>query len=566
MSVDRGRHEPFEELISASLHGDLTADERRVLDAHLDGCERCRETLAAFSDQRRIVAGLRHLAPPRDLLARTRAGLESGAAAQPWWRRPPAIFAGVGGGLALVAGALLALVLLDASPDGPPVGQISPSPSLLASQVPIASEPTIESPAPSLSPVESPTAEPTPSARPTPPGSIGWGAINYLRWEGTLADQRLALYGFDPSTETTAPLLDLDLVGRPVAPAFSPDSAWLAYQVALEGRGTNRVVVVHLPTGESYEIGETPDASVFSERMTWSPDSRYLAYTAADIDANVGPDAWVFDTVDATWAQVTDSQSTYVAAFVPSGTDAGALWVSEASATPSTHLVARQDLADGEPGARPDRSMDSLFQPLLSPSGEHAIFWRGSMRREGGGWVIDTGGMLYLSGEPVDGGPSWSGEELFPTLVVDQDALGSASVRWSYDADWFAVYDVQWRGTPQSDAGGGAFPLSDAVYFGRALDRTLIDDDATWINVTTDAGMERPIDVAFVPYDFGGDVPSVAVTVFESSAGESGDSPVGRARLVLAPAGGFGGPVPEIDAAADWAGPALYVPQGDEAR
>ena len=58
MSMDRGRHEPFEELISASLHGDLTDEERRSLDAHLDGCERCRETLAAFSDQRRIVAGL----------------------------------------------------------------------------------------------------------------------------------------------------------------------------------------------------------------------------------------------------------------------------------------------------------------------------------------------------------------------------------------------------------------------------------------------------------------------------------------------------------------------------
>ena len=48
------RHEPFEELISASLNGDLTEDERRRLDAHLDGCDQCRQTLAAFSDQRRM--------------------------------------------------------------------------------------------------------------------------------------------------------------------------------------------------------------------------------------------------------------------------------------------------------------------------------------------------------------------------------------------------------------------------------------------------------------------------------------------------------------------------------
>ena len=50
--MSMNRHEPFEELISASLHGDLTADERTRLDAHLDGCEQCRSTLASFSDQR----------------------------------------------------------------------------------------------------------------------------------------------------------------------------------------------------------------------------------------------------------------------------------------------------------------------------------------------------------------------------------------------------------------------------------------------------------------------------------------------------------------------------------
>ena len=68
------RHEPFEELISASLTGDLTDAERERLDAHLDTCAACRATLAAFADQRRIVSGLRHIAPPRDLGARVRAG------------------------------------------------------------------------------------------------------------------------------------------------------------------------------------------------------------------------------------------------------------------------------------------------------------------------------------------------------------------------------------------------------------------------------------------------------------------------------------------------------------
>src|SRR5688572_27084454 len=105
------RHEPFEELISASLHGDLSPDERRRLDAHLDACDQCRGTLAAFADERRMIAGLRHVAPPCDLGARVRAGIEYESV--PWWRKPTTIFTAVGGTLAAVAGALLALVVLN---------------------------------------------------------------------------------------------------------------------------------------------------------------------------------------------------------------------------------------------------------------------------------------------------------------------------------------------------------------------------------------------------------------------------------------------------------------------
>ena len=96
------RHEPFEELISGSLTGDLTDAERERLDAHLDTCAACRATLAAFADQRRIVAGLRHIAPPRDLGARVRAGVERrGFRVVPWWRRPAVMFGGVGGAVAI---------------------------------------------------------------------------------------------------------------------------------------------------------------------------------------------------------------------------------------------------------------------------------------------------------------------------------------------------------------------------------------------------------------------------------------------------------------------------------
>ena len=163
------RHEPFEELISASLNGDLTADERRRLDAHLDGCPQCRDTLAAFSDQRRIIAGLRHVAPPRDLGARVRAGVES--ASVPWWRKPTTIFTAVGGTLAAVTGALLALVVLNGTPSNP-VGQASPTPSFEAGPTPtpsaLVSLPAFATPAPSTGASPGAATPTQPEATPGP--------------------------------------------------------------------------------------------------------------------------------------------------------------------------------------------------------------------------------------------------------------------------------------------------------------------------------------------------------------------------------------------------------------
>lgn len=560
--MSMSRHEHFEELISASLAGDLTDVERQQLDAHLDTCAACRATLASFADQRRIMAGLRHVAPPRDLGARVRSGVEGGAFGQlPWWRRPVVIFGGLGGGLAAVAGALLAIVLLNGPPDDQ-VGVGSPSPASSP-----ASSPILPSGEPSASPAATDGADPSVTPNPTPPGSIGFGAINFLEWDGTLADQTLSLHGWDPATETSATLLDLEFAGQPAVAAFSPDSSWLAYQVANDLKGTNQVIVVELMTGAFFDVGETPDGTVFSTRMTWSPDSRYLAYTAADVEAGIGPDTWAFDTTDRTWSPLTDSQSTYAASFVPSGDDAGTLLVSQAGATPVTYPISRQAIEAGErvDPASVAGAIEHVFQPILSPSGEHAIFWRGTMRQQDIGWEIDEGGMLFLSGEPVDGAPTWSGEAIFATLTVDRDGLGAARVAWSYDSNWFAVWGVEWRGTPQLQPGGAPFPSAHAIYYGRAVERRLIDERSDLTAVVADE-TERVADVAFAGYHFGGDVPFVAVTVWEAPAGESGESPVAQSRLVLAPAGGFDGPIPELGAEASWAGPALYVPQGNEAR
>ena len=48
-----------DELISASLTGDMTDAERSSLESHLASCEHCRDTLAAFTQSRKLLSGMR---------------------------------------------------------------------------------------------------------------------------------------------------------------------------------------------------------------------------------------------------------------------------------------------------------------------------------------------------------------------------------------------------------------------------------------------------------------------------------------------------------------------------
>jgi anti-sigma factor RsiW len=217
------RHEPFEELISGSLTGDLTDAERQRLDAHLDACAECRATLAAFADQRRIVSGLRHVAPPRDLGARVRAGVERGGfRVVPWWRRPAVMFGGVGGGLAAVAGALLALVLLNSPTEDAAVGDATATPS--PTEIAVVASPTDEAqttlppilptPQPNASPVQStapppPTVEPSPTTTPVPASPE---PDVFLALTGPFDNLNLTVQEPVPSGESPDPITEVEVV------------------------------------------------------------------------------------------------------------------------------------------------------------------------------------------------------------------------------------------------------------------------------------------------------------------------------------------------------------------
>ena len=497
------RHEPFEELISASLQGDLTADERRRLDAHLDGCDQCRQTLAAFSDQRRILAGLRHVAPPRDLGARVRAGVES--ASVPWWRKPTTIFTAVGGTLAAVTGALLALVVLNGSPSNP-VGQASPTPR--NEPAPTASAPVslpqFQTPAPSA---DQSAGEATPSpAEATPsPGQLAAAPepdMIVAFDPATPAGDEQSLTVVDGSTgdvvvEPSPPEDPTAAVGEPVAAELSSDGTFLA-MVSREGlSGMDQVLVTHVgdgvaaaadasaeptPTppatiGETTGLGTSVAGSPFLERLAWSADSRWLAYTLADPNGG-GTDAWVFDTATNEFWQLTDVGDAYAASWVEDPeSDVPALWVSRADGTVTSYLTAvmTDDAANALSASTPRRILSPwpthVFLPLVSHNGALAIYWDGVMaRQDSGEWLFSEGGAPYLAEHrPFDETAFPNERPLFSDLTIDRDAFTSAAITWGIDGDSFAVWDADWAGLNQA-SDDGTYPDPTRIYFGHATD------------------------------------------------------------------------------------------------
>lgn len=496
MTFDRDRHTEFEELISSSLQGDLTADEQRRLDAHLDTCPTCRATLAAFSDQRRIMAGLRHVPVPRDLGARVRAGVEQREAGRRWWQRPPAIVAGIGGGLAVVVGALLALVLLNNNPDDPQVGDASPSPSLSAPVVSATAIPTLpplETPAPteppeSVAPSPSPSLEPAPTATPVQASPEPDG---YLAVTGPFDNRAMTVVDAatgDPIQEVETP------PGVPIAAELSPDGQWLAYIVEMGLSGLTEVRATRISEGipaddpegpplvdspvaigETVTLAESTAGSPFVEHLFWSPDGRFVAFTVIDRDGG-GTDAWVYDVVKAQASRLTDVGNAYAGSWVPTGTGAPLLWLSTAGEEPRSYLRSFHEIDEGDivavdPADGPYPPATNVFQPIVSPDGALAIFWTGRMARTGEEYGFVSGGAPWLAENRPDGEQGYQFDEnqpLFTDLIIDQDAFTWAAIRWSSDSNAFVVWDAAWTGISQGT--GEEYPDPARVYLGRAFD------------------------------------------------------------------------------------------------
>jgi len=458
-----GRDAHPDELISASLSGDLDTAERALLTEHLAGCATCRETLDAFREQRRMVHALRQVDPPRDLAARVRAGIDAGRfAAAPWWRRR-VVLAGLGGSLATVAAGILTVVVLSSlRPSG--VGVNSPSPVAAAS--------ASATPVVSSSPAASQTVEPTPE----PIIAMGGGDIGIFLATGGTPGAPRSLQFVDLTHERA--LSVESSTGVPISAALSPTGEWLAYVTIIGESGAQEVLALRLADGETVHLG-CSDAWNFTDRLAWSPDGRFLAYSLAGIDLGGGVaacaapkqaagtvDAWVFNTRTVRTSRLTVSGDAYAADFLPAATaDAPpTLLVSHAAAEPWSEeiVVVGVQAGDGSP-------IPGVFMPRLSPDGRRATFWNGTMEPDAAGqWVFVRGGMPYIS--PASSrawDPASGADPLFVDLTpVGGEAFAFGNTAWSADSRYVAFWNGAWSGAPQNAAGD--YPQRADAYVGLA--------------------------------------------------------------------------------------------------
>jgi hypothetical protein len=529
----RGNH--VDELISASLTGELTDAERLELDAHLVRCETCRATLAAFTAERRILSGLPVADAPRDLSARVRTGIESGRSGSSWWRRPSSLIA-VGASLATVAAAVLAVVVIG-NLDLGGVGQQSGSPVASVSFEP--------------GPSSVETSPPTEAPTPVPAFALGPGELGYLSLTGApFEESRLSFINDETGESMEAGTVS----GPPLAASLSPDGRWLAYITQKGETGANEVWALDLAEGGVTQLG-CSSAAPFTDRLAWSSDSRYLAYTLVGVDLGPdngcqepsdGADVWLFDATATEPTQFTTAGNAYAADWWDAPPNQGpTLYVSYAAAQPYTRIATPGfGIIDSDfPG-------DGLFLPLHSPDANRAIFWNGTMTSNGGSWHFSTGGMPQLSKDFRSAGPTspWTGTPLFPDLTpVGGEAFASGRFTWGADSDEFAFWDGAWTGLPQSS--DLHYPNQQDVYVGRISSGLLSESSRLpwWV---------MPSDQWLVDVTFSSDGDAVAVTVGMSSAG-IGDPP--SARLFVGPRdpakgriiGGGVEPPP-------WNGPAVY--------
>jgi Putative zinc-finger/WD40-like Beta Propeller Repeat len=489
-------HERAMTRLAERMDGPLGLAEATWLDEHLAGCPSCTAVANAYEDDRLALRALRETSPepPRDLWARTSAGIEAaapgrGAGSGATRRVPIGALSGV-----MVVAVVVGVSLLSG---GLPIDQPGPAPAA----TPDIASGGGSSPAASNRPV---AVEPTPFA--VGAGDVSWvdagpngrvyttaGVKSVCPVSGaagcpTLHDTRetaLAMKGTprtiisspsrqqavaignsedagdsvivvalpkgsdDPTPSATAsapteppgptPTAEASASAAPTAssPASSEPSPSASTEPSVEPSAEPSGEASALPTQSpeataAAEVAIATGVEVVGESAAFSPDGTWFAFTARPADGSGGPDVYAWRVGDAKAVPLTHDGASFFASW--SDDEVIASRPADPDAADPRPRTVRIDPATGDEAEAGD-----LWRPAVDPTGRFAIAWDGTLQRADPAdpWV-PAEGTLELRPWTADGPAEATGPER-DRLVTDE-ASADYDVRWDGTGEWVAVW------------------------------------------------------------------------------------------------------------------------------
>ena len=464
---DEGSHDRARSLSSSQLIEPLDADEATWLAGHLESCSECRRETEAFAADRELLRSLRDkpIEPPRDLWARTSAALDREAGKRgpadrradrlspaprqrdtrsPWQPLPVGAVAGVLILLVVLGTALLPGILLPGQvPGGTQVAGASsppgPTPIAVAAnpivRVSTAADGSLELMFTDIDAV-------CPRARPecVPPPGNG-------------PAQTLGQLGAKASTMTISPddhQLVFEATGGTasegkiyVVPVPTKGVEQTPPPTATPGTGSEPPVTPEPgspePTPVETPVGQVEIASgvtVVGE-VAYSPDGRYLAFSAAPIDHSTGPDLYVWSAGSGTAVAVTSDHATYFSAWLGSQILASHITIAAGPAQSGSPASSDQPGASGGNGhgngqgngqpidahpssflldpatlVRTDLAQADVWLPVVDASARFVAYWSGTLTsKDGLTWELGAGQVVLdkWSSGPAASEPGASG-------------------------------------------------------------------------------------------------------------------------------------------------------------
>jgi hypothetical protein len=484
-------HERAITRLAERMDGPLGLAESTWLDEHLAACPSCTAVANAYEDDRLALRAFRDQPPepPRDLWARTSAGIEAAGGRRPARGSGRSLPIGALSGVMVVA-VVVGVSLLSgnlpiqqpATPAGTPDVAIGGGSSAAPSSEPGSVEPTpfgvvagdvawvdagpdgamsystagVDAVCPAKGTAGCPTLDQTREslamqARPrTIIGSPSRGQAVAIARSDEAGDSVIVMMlpdASEPPTSSATPSAEppsatpgpsASVTASPGATAEPPSSA-----SPVPSASASEAPSVEPSDEPSVVPSQSPEATtatrvaiatgieVVGQSAAFSPDGTWFAFTARPGDGSGGPEVYVWRVGDDSAVALTDDGASQFGSW--SGDDIIASRAEPDAAEP-TPVTVRIDPATGAESEAGD-----LWRPAVDPTGRFAIGWNGTLEQvDGTGAWRPAEGSLELRRWSDDGAAEASGPET--DRVVTDDAAADYDVRWDENGEWVAVW------------------------------------------------------------------------------------------------------------------------------